>query len=61
MHLQPDMSHVYKHDVVKIKGLGMNIAWNRGDLALTILAAEPVDGPEEAVVQLRRPAEARVL
>jgi len=55
------MSHVYKHDVVKIKGLGMNIAWNRGDLALTILAAEPVDGPEEAVVQLRRPAEARVL
>jgi hypothetical protein len=29
--------------------------------SLTILAAEPVDGAEEAEVELRRPAEARVL
>lgn len=29
--------------------------------SLTILAAEPVNGADEAVVELRRPAEARVL
>ena len=31
------------------------------ELSLTILAAEPMNGTDEAVVELRRPAEARVL